>query len=193
MSTTTRQLWLLAGGNGAGKSTFYRTRLEDRGIQFVNADLIEKQLDPPESENPSYEAARIARWQFAELVDKEKSFCFETVFSHESKLDMMRKAKEFGYQITLVYLHLENASLNEARVKMRMSEGGHWVPSEKIAARITRSIGLMEQAVELADQFYLLDNSSHSNPFQQIVVKDKKGTRILVDPIPDWVAEILSL
>ena len=68
MSATKKQLWVLAGGNGAGKSTFYRTQLAPKGVEFVNADIIEKQLDLTASENPSYQAATIARRKFATLI-----------------------------------------------------------------------------------------------------------------------------
>jgi predicted ABC-type ATPase len=53
-----KQLWLLAGGNGVGKSTFYRTQLETRGIPFINADILARQLFPETPEQHSYEAAK---------------------------------------------------------------------------------------------------------------------------------------
>lgn len=74
-----KQLWLLAGGNGAGKSTFYRTRLEPRGVPFVNADVIARELFPDDPEGKSYVAARVAEELRAELLRDGRSFCFETV------------------------------------------------------------------------------------------------------------------
>jgi len=65
-----QQLWLLAGGNGAGKSTFYRMYLEPKGMPFVNADLLARQLFPDESEARSYEAAMIAGEIRAQLLRK---------------------------------------------------------------------------------------------------------------------------
>jgi len=87
------QLWVLAGGNGAGKSTFYRMRLQDKGIEFINADLIEREIDLPENDQSSYIAAGIARTRFREAIAQGRSFCFETVFSHDSKLEMLSTAK----------------------------------------------------------------------------------------------------
>ena len=116
MNSTNKQLWILAGGNGAGKSTFYRTQLQQRGVEFVNADVIEQQLDLPASEKPSYQAATIARWKFATLLEEGRSFCFETVFSHPSKLEMLIDAQNQGYKVTLVFIHLANAQLNELRL-----------------------------------------------------------------------------
>ena len=192
MSATKKQLWVLAGGNGAGKSTFYRTQLAPKGVEFVNADIIEKQLDLTASENPSYQAATIARRKFATLIEQGRSFCFETVFSHESKLDMIKMAQDNGYVVTLVFIHLKNPQLNELRVKQRMSEGGHWVPPEKIATRIERTLKLMQSAVKMSDRSYLLDNSSRTNPFQQIAVIAGTQVNRLEGPLPAWAKEILQ-
>lgn len=88
-----KQLWLLAGGNGAGKSTFYHTQLEPLGFPFVNAAIIAEQIRK-------------------DLLQQGSSFCFETVFSHHSKIDFAVQAKTSGYEIILVFIHLENISLN---------------------------------------------------------------------------------
>ncbi len=129
-----KQLWLLAGGNGAGKSTFYRTRLEPLGLPFVNADVLAKQLYPEQPEQHSYEAAKIAKGMRTQLLQKGRAFCFETVFSHPSKIDFVAKAKVIGYDIVLVFIHLDLASLNQARVAQRVSDGGHHVPEEKVSS-----------------------------------------------------------
>jgi len=191
MSVVNKQLWILAGGNGAGKSTFYRTQLESKGVEFVNADLIEKQIDPLPAERSSYEAASIARWKFRELIAQGRSFCFETVFSHESKLEMLEFAKSRDYETTLVYIHLRHSDLNVLRVGQRISEGGHWVPEEKIVARVARTHRLMCKAVKRADRSYHLDNSSRKNPFQQVAVKKEEEIHAFVDPLPKWAASIL--
>ena len=80
-----KQLWLLVGGNGAGKSTFYRTRLASLGLPFVNADDVARQLFPDAPEARSYDAARVAEELRLQLVREGRSFCFETVFSHNRK------------------------------------------------------------------------------------------------------------
>lgn len=111
-----KQLWVLAGGNGAGKSTFYRCFLEMQGIKFVNADIIAKQIDKDNPEKFSYEAAAKAAKLRSSLLRKGVAFCFETVFSHPSKIDFIAEAKTFNYQTILVYIHLQNAALNLARI-----------------------------------------------------------------------------
>jgi predicted ABC-type ATPase len=188
-----KQLWVLAGGNGAGKSTFFKQYLEDYGIKFVNADLIAKEINPKNPEKLSYDAVSIATAIGNDLLSQGVSFCFETVFSHESKIDFIAQAKGMGYKIILVYIHLIDSSLNEARVHQRTKEGGHSVPAEKIHSRIPRTMKHIKIALTLVDEAWILDNSSEQNRFQQMVVMKSGKYEIKADPIPDWVKAILPI
>lgn len=187
-----KQLWVLAGGNGAGKSTFYKTSLlKRRGVLFVNADMIAKLINPESPEQVSYDAAHLVERFRDEFLVNGISFCFETVFSHASKIDFIAKAKAYGYHVVLVYIHLEHLGLNEARVFQRVSEGGHSVPPEKIRTRLPRTMENVAVALTLADEARLLDNSSRSDPFKEIALA-RKGRRIrTVDPLPHWAEEML--
>ncbi len=186
-----RQLWVLTGGNGAGKSTFYKLHLAKYGIKFLNADLIAQDMDGENSESLSYHAATVAASIREDLISQGVSFCFETVFSHESKIDFIAQAKANGYRIILVYIHLSDSSLNEARVKQRVSEGGHSVPMEKIHSRIPRTMKFIKTALSLADQARILDNSFRDNPFQQVVVMKSGKYEAKIDPLPEWVRDLL--
>lgn len=186
-----KQLWVLAGGNGAGKTTFYNLYLAKYGIKFVNVDLIAKDIDPANPEDISYQAATMAAKIREDLIAQGVSFCFETVFSHESKIDFIAQAKANGYKIILIYIHLFDSSLNEARVKQRVSEGGHSVPTEKIHARIPRAIKHIKTALALVDEARILDNSSRDNPFQQIAVMKAGNYEAKVVPLPKWARNLL--
>jgi predicted ABC-type ATPase len=186
-----RQLWVLAGGNGAGKTTFYNLYLAKYGIKFVNADLIAKDIDPENPEDVSYHAATLAAKIRDDLISQGVSFCFETVFSHESKVDFIAQAKTHGYKIILVYIHLFDSSLNEARVKQRVSEGGHNVPIEKIHYRIPRTMKHIKTALSIVDEARILDNSSRDDPFQQIIVMKAGNYEAKVDPLPKWARDLL--
>ena len=189
-----RQLWLLAGGNGAGKSTFYRTRLAPFGIPFVNADLIARELFPESPEAHSYEAAQIVEEIRNNLLMEGRNFCFETVFSHPTKVDFVgkAKAKALGYQVILVMIHLESYSLNKARVAQRVEEGGHAVPDDKIETRIPRLLRLIKSIIPLCDYVNLLDNSSADNPFVPVVTVRNGEIEKLLDPLPDWAQELVE-
>lgn len=191
--TATKQLWVLAGANGAGKSTFYRTSLlARRGVQFVNADLLAKIINSERPEQVSYEAAHLVARIRDEFLEKGISFCFETVFSHASKIDFIAKAKALGYRVILVYIHLQSLALNEARVWQRVSQGGHGVPSDKIRSRLPRTMKYVAAAIPLADEARLLDNSFHDHPFQQVAVVHKGRRTWTLNPLPGWAEEMLA-
>jgi len=190
--TDRKQLWILAGGNGAGKSTFYRTQLEPLGLQFINADILAKELYPQAPEEHSYDAAKLATEMRFRLLHEGRSFCFETVFSHPSKIDFVAQAKALGYQIILVFIHLDTVSLNQARVAQRLSEGGHNVPDEKVANRIPRLLQNIKQTLPLCDEVRILNNSRIDNPFQQVAVIRNGQTIQQGIPLPDWAKDLLE-
>ena len=186
-----KQLWVLAGGNGAGKSTFYHQYLSKYGIKFVNADLIARTMDTDHPERLSYEAATLATEMRENMIAQGESFCFETVFSHESKIDFIAVAKAHGYTVILVYIHLNDPSLNEARVYQRTLEGGHNVPAEKICSRIPRTMKNIKTALPLVDEAWLLDNSSGQNRFQQLAIIKSGYCEKKVNPLPAWAIDLL--
>ncbi len=190
--TDRKQLWILAGGNGAGKSTFYRTQLEPLGLQFINADILAKELYPQAPEEHSYDAAKLATEMRFRLLYEGRSFCFETVFSHPSKIDFVAQAKALGYQIILVFIHLDTVSLNQARVAQRLSEGGHNVPDEKVANRIPRLLQNIKQTLPLCNQVRILNNSRIDSPFQQVAVIRNGQTIQQEIPLPDWAKDLLE-
>ena len=126
------------------------------------------------------------------LLQQGVSFCFETVFSHPSKIDFVAHARAQGYDVILAYIHLNTSELNEARVYQRISEGGHAVPVDKIHSRIPRTMRHIGVVLPLVNQARLLDNSHRDNPYQQIACV-KRGIRQWVrDPLPHWAEETLK-
>lgn len=186
-----KQLWLLAGGNGAGKSTFYQQFLASTGLPFINADILAKELDADQPEAISYKAARLAENLRLELLRTGISFCFETVFSHPSKIDFLATAKSSGYEIVLIYIHLQNDQLNLARVFQRVAEGGHAVPSEKIISRIPRTMQYVSDALSLVDVAQFYDNSSQNHPFASIALIQNGELQIQQRALPDWAEKML--
>ena len=189
---TKKQLWILAGGNGAGKSTFYRTRLAEKGLAFINADIIARQLFPDTPESHSYDAALIAEELRNQLLEQGRSFCFETVFSHPSKIDFVAEAKALGYEIILVFIHLDDSALNQARVAQRVSEGGHDVPADKVINRIPRTLRNIQKVLPLCDRVYVLGNASFANPFEQIATLRNGVLDIQLNTLPVWARELLQ-
>ncbi len=177
---------MLVGGNGAGKSTFYERMLKPRGLPFINADLIAKDVFPEDPEGRSRDAARIAESLRLDLLAEGRSFCFETVFSHPSKIDFIARAKALGYQIILVVIHVEFVSLNHARIAQRVIDGGHNVDPQKVLDRIPRMLKHVSAAIPLCDQVRVLDNSRLDDPYKPVLTI-RQGVRTLhIDPLPAW-------
>lgn len=192
--TVSKQLWLLAGGNGAGKSTFYDLFLKPRHIIFINADEIAKEIGPvdPSNSSVSYAAGYMAMDMVNDSLNQGISFVYETVFSHPSKIELVEKANNFGYKVVLVYIHLNSPMINEARVSQRVETGGHNVDPQKIHDRIPRTMDHISQVVPMVDEARILNNSSTSDPFQQVAIVKQGRIEEKINPLPDWAEKILE-
>lgn len=167
-------MWVLAGANGSGKSTFYRLMLAPSGIRWINADDIARTLWPDDPEGHSYAAAAIAAERRDACLGAGLDFATETVFSHESKLALLHNARAQGRHVTLIYIHLASGELSVARVAQRVAEGGHAVPEAKIRTRRARVLTLMGEAIRAADDAVILDNSDDEQPFR-VLAKVAQG------------------
>ena len=125
--------------------------------EYINADEIALTL--PASSTRDADAQQESNRRRALCLTEGRSFSFETVMSHESKIDELRLAKAAGYEITFIGVSLERPELNVARVALRVSEGGHDVPTDRILARYERTMKLMPQAILIADRALIFDNS----------------------------------
>jgi predicted ABC-type ATPase len=161
-------------------------------LNFVNADILARHLFPDAPEAHSYTAAKVAEEMRNRLLEEGRSFCFETVFSHPSKIDFLARAKALGYEIVLVFIHLQSTALNLARVSQRVQEGGHFVPDEKVKTRIPRTLANVRKALPLCDHVYLLDNSLYSDPFRNIAEIHATMLQSNVTSLPGWASELLS-
>lgn len=178
-------LLLVVGPNGAGKTTFYKNVLGPAtGLPFINADEIAFQRWPDEPGAHSYEAAELADEQRRSAIEARRSFATETVFSHPSRLAWFRAAKEAGYRL-YVYVILIPENLAVRRVAVRAEFGGHGVPEEKVRGRFGRLWRLVRQAIDLADETEVRDNSRAETPFR-LVARYERGK--LIGPVewPSW-------
>jgi predicted ABC-type ATPase len=139
----------------------------------------------------------IADYLRKELLQQRKKFSFETVFSHESKLDIMREAVEAGYKVYLYFVCTESPEINKFRVKeVRLKEGGHDVPEDKIESRYYRSLELLYDAAQIAYQAYFFDNSDEEFKsfahFKQIKGKKKWDKIQDIAAVPQWFLKYYS-
>ncbi len=187
-------LHLLAGSNGAGKSTLAQEILIPRThLAFVNADLIAEQLWPgnrAEQARRAAEVSQLAAEERARLMAQQVSFITETVFSHPSKLDLLRQAQLIGYTVCLhVVMVPENLAVE--RVADRVTYGGHTVPEEKIRGRYGRLWELVAEARHLADRADFYDNSRLDDPFRRVAVYEY-GQPVGQPQWPSWAPAPLT-
>jgi predicted ABC-type ATPase len=191
---------LLAGPNGAGKSSLYRALVAEDVInaqlEFVNADIYERDhLKRIKSPLKRTEAARTwAEGRRSALLQSGKSFVSETVFSHESKIELIVDAQQAGYQVLLYIVALDDPEKLIERVSNRVREGGHNVPTDKILSRYPRTLTNLAKALPLTDVAYLYDSQDVKDGGLQHVATCSKG--ILIDGVesfPVWVRTILKI
>jgi len=159
-------LYLISGCNGAGKTTASFTVLPEMldCREFVNADEIARGLSPFQPEKVALEAGRIMLQRINELLKKQEDFAIETTLATRSYVQTIKKAKEKGYSITLVFFWLNSPELAIARVKKRVTEGGHNIPEEVIRRRYKKGIhNLFKLFIPICDYWILIDNSQ--NPY----------------------------
>jgi predicted ABC-type ATPase len=178
----------LAGPNGSGKTTFYHAHLRPAGLRFVNADVLarELRLDP-------YAAAKVADALRRQLVQQRESFVFETVFSDPvgDKLAFLQEAAQAGYTVVLCFLGLSGPAVSEERVAMRVTQGGHDVPAEKLVARFPRTLANLQTALREVPNVLIFDNDDLRTPFRQVAVF-RNGQRVSLNPpMPKWLKPLL--
>jgi predicted ABC-type ATPase len=133
----------------------------------------------------SYYASVLADFLRRKLLAALISFSFETVMSEKGKVDFLRQAQSLGFRNYLYYVATEDPEINVSRVAVRVTQGGHDVPKEKIASRYHRSLELVRDAIRHTDRAYFFDTSQSESVF---VAESADGERPVLrcDRIPNW-------
>jgi predicted ABC-type ATPase len=181
---------VVLGPNGSGKTTFVTEFLGEKlpGYGYVNPDEIARARWPDNPDARAYEAAQVAAETRAHLIAGGRSFIAETVFSHQSKLDLIRSAHAAGYQVVL-HVMLVPEELAVKRVEYRVRDGGHDVPEHKIRERYHRLWPLVAQAISMADRAVVYDNSQLAAPVK--VAEFVSGLPFGAVTWPEWAPEPL--
>jgi predicted ABC-type ATPase len=176
----------VAGPNGAGKSTFFEAHLKSSGLRFLNADALAAELDVD-----AYEAAQVLTALRDELVQQRESFIFETVFSDPvgDKLRFLKQTSQAGYAVILCFIGIADANSSEQRVAMRVSQGGHDVPTKKLIERFPRTLANLAAAIRELPCVLVFDNSDLWMPFRHVAVFANGRRLQLNEPVPPWLGE----
>ena len=156
------KLYIIAGCNGAGKTTASFTILPEvlDCKEFINADEIAKGLSPFQPESVAMQAGRIMLARMDELLQKGETFAFETTLATKSYKQKIEWAQANGYEVTLLFFWLDSPNMAKKRVAQRVAEGGHSIPSETIERRYHNGItNLFAIYIDMVDICYIFDNS----------------------------------
>jgi predicted ABC-type ATPase len=179
----------IAGPNGAGKSTFYSTYLSDFELPFLNADVLAREF-----ESDPYAAAATVDSMRRQHIASRESFVFETVFSDPvgDKLMFLKDASRIGYTVVLFFIGVSSPTISEERVEMRVSQGGHNVPREKLQSRFSRILANLKGAIRELPHVLVYDNDDLSKPYHLIATANDGVIQFETEPLPEWFRAILE-
>ncbi len=188
-------LWMIAGPNASGKSSFYnRTDIEGWGgsVWIINPDLLTSRLIEEEElseDKANVEALnRMYKWLDAS-IDVHQTIGLETVLSSDKYQKLVKKAKTKGYQIRMIYIVLKSAEMQLERARIRVKEGGHFVPEQKIIDRRIKSFKQLNWFIYHVDQCYIFDNSDGT---PDLVGKKISEGMLIEDECPSDLTETLK-
>jgi len=134
-----KTLYIIAGANGSGKTTFALNFAISQNLSFVNADEIAKEYDPNDIQKYKITAGKVFFQRVDKNLSENNSFILETTLSGKYLAKIIKRAQKADFYISLIYLYLDNDSENVLRVKNRVLAGGHNVPEVDIIRRYKRS------------------------------------------------------
>lgn len=174
-----KNLYIIAGCNGAGKTTASYTVLPEMlGCrEFVNADEIARGLSPFNPEGSAIQAGRLMIERVLQLMKDGQDFAFETTLATRSYIKLIKKAQSVGYFVTLLFFSLPTPEQAVQRVARRVSQGGHNIPLDVIYRRYEAGLkNLFHLYMPVVDFWSLYDNNTC--PTERIASGWRKGERI---------------
>lgn len=154
--------------------------------EFVNADEIARGLSPFQPEKVSIEAGKIMLRRINDLIEQQQHFAFETTLSTRSFVGLIRKAKSADYNVNIIFYWLDSVELAKERVRIRVAEGGHNIPTETIIRRYFAGIrNFIHLYKAIADYWLLIDNSTIT---PEIIAESKEHGETQIASPAKWVA-----
>ena len=157
-----KKLYIIAGCNGAGKTTASYTILPEilDCKEFVNADEIAKGISPFQPEKAGIEAGRFMLKRIKKMLESGESFAFETTLSTRSYVQFIERAKQLEYQVTCLFFWLDSEELAISRVETRVKEGGHHIPEDVIRRRYKTGLkNFFNLFLDKVDNWLFVNNS----------------------------------
>jgi len=163
MSMDEKNLYIISGCNGAGKTTASYTILPYvlECNEFVNADEIARGLSPFNVESVSIEAGRLMLDRIETLLTAGKDFAIETTLAARSHYNLVKRAQALGYKVSLIYFWLNTTKLAKRRIALRVEAGGHNIPDDVVERRYWSGLkNLFDLYMPVVDFWLIVDNSN---------------------------------
>lgn len=175
---------VFAGPNGCGKSTLFHTNRDVFDIPRINVDEIvrEKGGDWRNSADLIH-AGRLALNKMNSCLEGRESFNQETTLCGNFSIRNIRKVREFGYEIELYFVCVENVDLAKERIRKRVEAGGHGIPDVDVERRYKESLQKLKEVIPMCHKVELYDNTGK---FRKIATIKNNRIVYLTDDIPQW-------
>lgn len=171
-------VYIIAGANGSGKTTFAKELIEELPLPFLNADEIAIELSHQHLEKVRIQAGKVFLGKIKEHIACDKSFVVETTLAGRYLVHFINQLKENDYTILLVYIFVENIAEAIRRIDVRVRKGGHPVPEEDIKRRFTRSkINFWNLYRYMVDKWEIFLNSK--DEFLQVAVGEGNEVEVI--------------
>lgn len=162
------EILVLAGVNGAGKSSIIGSALRSNDADYFNPDEITRRLREAQPglpfDNANVRAWHVGRRLLERAIEEWKRFAFETTLGGRTITGLLLKAANVGLPVRIVYVGLESADLHVRRVRARVRRGGHDIPEERIRQRYTSSRANMVRLIPHVAELRVLDNTREADP-----------------------------
>jgi predicted ABC-type ATPase len=198
-------LYVLAGVNGAGKSSIGEAEFRSQGSPVFNPDTIAQQIRDLHPDI-SLTLANAHAWQIGKSLLEQaiaggQDYRFETTLGGRTIAQLLEKAARSGHRLQVWFCGLASADLHIRRVRSRVAHGGHDIPVEKIRERWTRSRENLIRLLPLIDHLRVYDNSSEADPAagrqpQPVLLLEMQRGQITapadLSNAPDWAQPIIA-
>lgn len=199
MATGAPTLWIVAGANGVGKTTFAASEIIDisGSASFVNLDLIAQGISPLDPGLQPVLAARIALDMMRDFVSRRATFSIETTLAGKGHKGLITNARENGYAIRMLYFYVSSLEETLRRIAKRVAEGGHDVPQRDAVRRYSRSLAQFGDYALLCDHWRIYDSDDPtprpraSGAFGAVEFEDCDSGRPLPPDLAAWLESAL--
>ncbi len=173
-----KEIVIIAGANGVGKTTFARAFLREYDYEFLNADEIAKSLSAENPQEKKISAGKLFFQKLNETIENNKSLLIESTLSGRYLIKFLRNLRSENYKVQIIFLFADSPEILIERIAERVKKGGHFVPDEDVRRRFVRGKqNFWEIYKYLADEWFLYYNMEDN--FQMIATGEKEKTVVI--------------